>query len=98
MDRNSRVTFWQPQIAGEDPRSLGDILLAASGALDSTSYTPCSGGVRVRIERVTEHEEHLQGDFVRQQTEGLPPFAPEGQPLQSHNNPLGHRVAWAYYS
>lgn len=40
----------------------------------------------------------IAGEFVRQQTDNIPPIAPQGGPLEGQENPLGHRSAFRYHA
>jgi hypothetical protein len=59
-------------------------------------YEECDG-VSYRIERFKRAPDVCMCDFVKQQTDGLPPFAQRGKPLKPNDVPLGHLTAILFH-
>ena len=65
-------------------------------------YQDVAGGIRLRLERFdsninTAGRGFVDGEFVRQQTDNIPPVARQGSPLEGQDVPLGHRCAFRYH-
>ena len=68
-----------------------------------SEYETIYGDARVRLESFENNpavvgEGFIDGEFVRQQTDNIPPFAEQGQPLEGNVRPLGHRCAFRYFA
>jgi hypothetical protein len=95
-DNSIRVLFWQPNKIRAVDKDFGDCLSTISGLDGLVDYKECSGGARLRVDRLTQSSMAWEGDFVRQQVTNLPPLAPPSQPLVPNPNPIGHRAAFLY--
>ncbi|MEQ8902373.1 MAG: hypothetical protein RID11_03875 [Roseovarius sp.] len=96
VDRNIRVLFWQPNRVADNDLDFGGCLNTISAQPDLINYTNCGNGLLVRAERLNFVNLAWEGDYVRQQTDNLPPIAHAGQPLIANPNPMGHRSAFHY--
>ena len=96
VDRNVRVLFFQPNGVDQNSRNFADCLDYHFEQGETLEYTQCAGGLMVRVERLEYTRGFWKGDFVRQQTDNLPPIAHDSQPLTTNPNPAGHRAAFLY--
>ncbi|WP_227285079.1 DUF6731 family protein [Boseongicola sp. H5] len=96
-DRAIRVLFWQPNAQRVVDLDFSAALQEISGQSHLSLYTECAGGAKIRVERLNFDEDGwVEGDFVRQQDENVPPIARQGEPLEANLNPIGHRAAFMY--
>lgn len=103
MDATIRARFYQVENVQNGDATLFDALHQLWGHPTRTSYEDIFGGIRVRIERFEPDpgvvgEGFVDGEFVRQQTENIPPVAEQNEPLEGQNRPLGHRCAFRYHA
>lgn len=103
MDRVVRARFYQVRLVNERQTSFYDCLKALWEHPNRVTYQDLGGGTHVRIERWHEsdgvHEVgFVAGEFVRQQTDNIPPVAEGGKPLRENLSPLGHRAAFRYHA
>jgi len=103
MDSVIRARFYQVENFTNGQATLFDALHQLWNHPQREVYEDIFGGIRVRIERFeTDNEvvgnDFVAGEFVRQQTENIPPIAPQGGPLEGQENPLGHRSAFRYHA
>lgn len=94
MDRVVRARFYQVRLVNERQTSFYDCLKALWEHPNRVTYQDLGGGTHVRIERWHEsdgvHEVgFVAGEFVRQQTDNIPPVAEGGKPLRENLSPLG---------
>jgi hypothetical protein len=95
-DKSIRVLFWRPNKANNADLDFHDCLLAISGQPNPLDFTDCAGGLRLRTEHISQTDTGVEGDFIRQQTDNVPPNAHAGMPLEPNPNPIGHRAAFIY--
>ena len=103
MDSVIRGRFYQVENFESGQATLFDALQQLWAHPERDNYEEIFGGIRVRIERFEDDQAvvgsgFVAGEFVRQQTENIPPIAPEGGPLEGQENPLGHRSAFRYHA
>lgn len=97
-DRIIRVLFWRPNIVNEHDQDFENCLQIIGDQPNSLDFTECVGGLRLRSEHITLTDRGIEGDFIRQQSENVPPNAHAGMPLEPNPNPIGHRAAFFYSS
>ncbi len=100
MDRVVKARFFQAENLQIGQATLFDCLGRLWEHQNRDEYEEISDGVRVRLERLSEGlDEHglIEGEFVRQQDENIPPRAADGAPLVGSDDPIGHRCAFAYH-
>lgn len=103
MDSIIRGKFYQVENFKNGQATLFAALHQLWDHPERENYVEISGGIRVRIERFETDPDvigdgFVAGEFVRQQTENIPPIAPQGGPLEGQENPLGHRSAFRYHA
>lgn len=103
MDAKIKARFYQVENVGKDDATLFDCLHQLWDHPNRTAYETIYGDARVRIENFGSDpaalgDGFIDGEFVRQQTENIPPFAEQGQPLEGNIRPLGHRCAFRYHA
>lgn len=100
MDSVIRGRYYQVENVQNEQASLYDALHQLWNHPDRDTYHEIFGGVRVRMERFESGISggFVAGEFVRQQTDNIPPIAPQGEPLEGQENPLGHRSAFRYHA
>jgi hypothetical protein len=103
MDSVIRGRFYQVENFQNGQATLFDALNQLWDHPQREIYEEIFGGIRVRMERFESDvavvgRGFVAGEFVRQQTENVPPIALQGEPLEGHNNPLGHRSAFRYHA
>lgn len=103
MDAKTKARFYQVENVGNGDATLFDCLHQLWELPNRTEYETIFGGARVRIEHFENDpavvgDGFIDGEFVRQQTDNIPPFAEQGQPLQGNVRPLGHRCAFRYHA
>lgn len=102
MDRIVRARFYQVEAveAQNNPDSFSVCLQNLWNRPDRAEYQDLGHEILVRLERFAvdpRDGDFLSGEFVRQQTDNIPPVAAPGQPLVGNANPLGHRCAFRYH-
>lgn len=100
MDRKVRARFYQVINIANGQSTFFDALGQLWAHPEKDSYAEIVGGLRVRIERFERAPENngmYDGEFVRQQTDNIPPRAADDGPLEPQDDPLGHRVAFRYW-
>ena len=103
MDSVIRGRFYQVENFQDGQATLFEALHQLWEHPQREIYEEIFGGIRVRIERFETDPQvigqgFVAGEFVRQQTENIPPIAPQGGPLEGQENPLGHRSAFRYHA
>lgn len=103
MDSLVKARFYQTETVNRNDPTLFDCFHELWNHQRRDEYETIYGGARVRIENFENDaaivgQGFVDGEFVRQQTENLPPVAEQGAPLQGNNSPLGHRCAFRYHS
>ncbi|QYX56812.1 hypothetical protein K1T73_17565 [Roseovarius sp. SCSIO 43702] len=103
MDAKIKARFYQVENVGKEDATLFDCLHQLWAHANRTAYETIYGDVRVRIENFANDpavvgDGFIDGEFVRQQTDNIPPFAEQGQPLEGNVRPLGHRCAFRYHA
>lgn len=103
MDATIRAKFYQVENVKSGDATLYDALHRLWAHPNRPTYKDVFGGIRVRIERFESEpsitgEGFVDGEFVRQQTENIPPVAEQGAPLEGQDRPLGHRCAFRYHA
>lgn len=103
MDKVVRARFYQVKPVDTKQPGFYDCLHQLWANPRRTEYQDVGGGTRVRIERHLEapaiaEKGYVAGEFVRQQTDNIPPVAEAGQPLRENLSPLGHRAAFRYHA
>ena len=103
MDATIKARFYQVENVGNGDATLFDCLQQLWDHPRRTVYETIYGGARVRIENFENNpavvgQGFIDGEFVRQQTDNIPPFAEQGQPLDGNVRPLGHRCAFRYHA
>jgi hypothetical protein len=101
LDRTVCARFYQVQnLEGRD-RTFFDCLNTIWNAADREGWTELAGEVRVKLLRFAEAEDSadfVEGEFIRQQRNHIPPIAPDQGPLENLDRPLGHRCAFRYHA
>lgn len=103
MDATIKARFYQVENVGNGDATLFDCLHQLWNHPRRIEYETIFGDARVRIENFDSDpavvgEGFIDGEFVRQQTDNIPPFAEQGQPLDGNVRPLGHRCAFRYHA
>ncbi|MCP3878346.1 MAG: hypothetical protein GY701_08130 [Sulfitobacter sp.] len=103
MDTTIRARFYQADNVNRNDKTLFDCLHELWNHPKRDEYETIYGGARVRIENFENDPGvvgagFVDGEFVRQQKDNLPPVAEQGLPLQGNNRPLGHRCAFRYHA
>lgn len=103
MDAKIKARFYQVENVEHGNATLFDCLHQLWAHPRRSEYETVLGGARVRIENfendpVVVGQGFIDGEFVRQQTDNIPPFAEQGQPLDGNVRPLGHRCAFRYHA
>lgn len=103
MDDRISARFYQVSNVNERDATLFDALHQLWGQENRHVYQEVYGGIRIRLERFESDPEvvgagFVDGELTRQQTENIPPFAEQGQPLEGADRPLGHRSAFRYHA
>ena len=101
MDRIVRARFYQVESMEEGALSFRDCLLRLWHHDRRAIYQDIGYGALVRIERCApdvDDADFYFGEFVRQQTDNIPPVAVAGAPLIGNDNPLGHRCAFRFHA
>jgi hypothetical protein len=103
MDARIKARFYQIENVGNGDAPLFDCLHQLWGHARRDEYETIYGDARVRIENFENDidivgQDFLDGEFVRQQTDNIPPIAEQGQPLEGNVRPLGHRCAFRYHA
>jgi hypothetical protein len=97
MDRHVNVRFFSVENADGAEASFGDCLLGIARRSIANRESEVSDGIIIRLERLRETSNILAGQFVRIQSENLPPRAVPGQPIASLGVPsIGHTSAFRY--
>ncbi|TGN68049.1 hypothetical protein E4L95_02710 [Paracoccus liaowanqingii] len=100
MDRIVRGRFYQVEPIEAGAEAFGACLTALWAKADRAVYQDLGYGAFVQIERYAEDRQDpdfVAGEFVRQQTDNIPPVAAAGAPLVGNSNPLGHRSAFRFH-
>ncbi|MEQ8897454.1 MAG: hypothetical protein RID23_10190 [Roseovarius sp.] len=103
MDANIKARFYQVDNVGAQDATLFECLHDLWNHPNRSEYETIFGDARVRLESFENNpaivgEGFIDGEFVRQQTDNIPPFAEQGQPLEGNVRPLGHRCAFRYFA
>ncbi|MEC7792453.1 MAG: DUF6731 family protein [Pseudomonadota bacterium] len=103
MDAKIKARFYQVENVGNGDPTMFDCLHQLWDHPNRTDYETIYGDARVRIENFDSDPAavghgFLDGEFVRQQTDNIPPIAEQGQPLEGNIRPLGHRCAFRYHA
>ena len=101
MDLKTKARFFQIENVNAHDAGFFDCLTQLWNHPDRTDYHEIFSDVRVRLERFSADDElpnFYDGEFVRQQTNNLPPLAHDSEELVGHNDPLGHRCAFRYHT
>lgn len=103
MDKEIKARFYQVENANRSDATFFDCLHQLWEHDRRTEYQEIYGGVRLRIENFESlpkaaGQGFVDGEFVRQQTDNIPPIAEQGRPLQGNATPLGHRCAFRYHA
>lgn len=102
MDARIKARFYEVENVKSSDSALYECLDRLWNHPEKESYVEIFGGVKVRLERYeSDHRSNgsgfVSGEFVRQQTDNIPPIAEQGQPLSANSYPLGHRCAFRYH-
>ena len=102
MDSKIRARFYQVDNVQVGDAMLNDALTSLWQMPNRETYEDIFGGIRLRLERFDNNRNtagngFIDGELVRQQTENIPPIAPQSAPLEGQNLPLGHRCAFRYH-
>ncbi|MEM6901326.1 MAG: DUF6731 family protein [Pseudomonadota bacterium] len=100
MDRLVKARFYQISNIDNAQRTFFDCMHYLWDHPDRSAYDDVSGGLRVRLERWAAsagNDGTWNGEFVRQQTENIPPRALDDGPLEPLSDPQGHRAAFRYW-
>ncbi len=103
MDDRVTARFYQVENVRTGDATMFEALHKLWENPERTVYQDIFGGIRVRLERFEADPNivgngFVDGEMVRQQTENIPPFAEQGQPLEGADRPLGHRSAFRYHA
>lgn len=103
MDSKIKARFFQVENVDHRNSTFFDCLHQLWGHADRNEYETIYGDARVRIENFEDDpsivgQGFVDGEFVRQQVENIPPIAEQGQPLEGNDRPLGHRCAFRYHA
>ena len=103
MDARIRGKFYQVENVGNGDATFYEAMHLLWDHPERTAYVEIYGGIRVRLERFSGEPEiagegFIEGEFVRQQTENIPPIANQNAELEGQENPLGHRCAFRYHA
>lgn len=99
MDKLVKARFYQAENISSTQITFFDCLQQLWLAEDREDYTDIGYGVKVRLERFTPNTDNdgfVEGEFVRQQEDNVPPTALNGEPLAGSDEPIGHRCAFRY--
>ncbi|HLO75350.1 MAG TPA: hypothetical protein VK196_02700 [Magnetospirillum sp.] len=98
MDRNVRVRFFTVHQVRDNGVNFSDALRRIDAIPElADRELEVEPEVILRMERMEERRGLISGEFVRRQTENLPPRASEGEPLaQLGVDSIGHCTAFAY--
>jgi hypothetical protein len=102
LDKVVRARFYQVKAVDQTQATFYDCLRQLWNNPGRTAYQDVGGGTYVRIERHLEaplitETGYVAGEFVRQQTDNIPPVAEANAPLRENLSPLGHRAAFRYH-
>lgn len=103
MDTKIQARFYQVENIGNGDATLFDCLHRLWDHPRRNAYETIYGNARVRIESFNDDARRVgqgfvDGEFVRQQVENIPPVAEQGLPLEGNVRPLGHRCAFRYHA
>lgn len=103
MDAKVKARFYQVENVDNGDATLFDCFNQLWNHPRRTEYETIYGDARIRIENFDNDpavvgDGFIDGEFVRQQTDNIPPFAEQGQPLEGNVRPLGHRCAFRYHA
>lgn len=103
MDARVKARFFEVENVENGNATLFDCLHQLWEHPRRAEYETIYGDARVRIENFENDpavvgEGFVDGEFVRQQTQNIPPIAEQGQPLEGNPRPLGHRCAFRYHA
>ncbi|WP_421851479.1 DUF6731 family protein [Oricola sp.] len=99
MDRVVRARFFQVENVSAHDATFFDCLTRLWEHGRRETYQEIFGGIRVRLERFSpeiDADGFVEGEFVRQQQENVPPIAQDELPLEGTDDPVGHRCAFRY--
>jgi hypothetical protein len=103
VDSKIRARFYQVENVGVGDPTFFDCLTQLAAHPNRGVYQDIFGGARVRMESFERDPNvvgngFVDGEFVRQQTDNIPPIADQGAPLRGNISPLGHRCAFRYHA
>lgn len=99
VDRVVKARFFQVENFNSAQATFFDCLQQLWSAANRAEYEDIGHGVKVRLERFAprlDDDGFVEGEFVRQQEDNVPPIAVDGAPLAGSDDPIGHRCAFRY--
>ncbi|MER9258369.1 DUF6731 family protein [Mesorhizobium sp. M0619] len=100
MDRTVVARFYQVEPLEARDRTFFDCLQAIWRSADRDQWTEVATEIRIRLLRyqdAADNADFVEGEFIRQQRDNIPPIAPDIGPLEDQDRPLGHRCAFRYH-